>query len=114
MARHGCDLAKARAQTHGMTPPGRITFFVVSRFAHEMVCDCEGAEAVLIQIEPSGVPLRGHSCQDSTHPLEISDVTLTLKGLNRSALVRINTAYDKKPFYEGKGFQGGSDSISGH
>lgn len=80
-----------------------------------MICDCEGAEAVFIQVEPlvnySPSSQDNHSAGEF---LESPAIDLTLKGLNRNTLIRINTAHEQKPFYDGKELQSGPDDLSGH
>jgi hypothetical protein len=76
-------------------PTERIVFFVVRRQTYEMVCDCEGAKAVFIQVEPGNSSSQeNHSAEDMP---ETEVINLTLKGLDRRTLIRINTAYDDQP-----------------
>lgn len=80
-----------------MRPPDRITFFVVNAHQRDWVFDCTNSEAVFVSIHPQALspsnPQGNHHGEES---LEEHAINLTLKGLNRGALVRINTAYEEQ------------------
>lgn len=78
-------------------PLEKITFFVVHAHRRDWTFDCTGAKAVLIQVNPRSLsvsnPIGNHDTESS---LEDATINLTLKGLNRTARIYINTDYDGK------------------